>query len=88
MRRIVADLRSFTQPPTTTRPADVGGRCAGPLQSTAHEFRHRARVVAEIGAVPPSTGSEARLGQLFVNLLVNAAQAIPPGPGQRATRCG
>jgi PAS domain S-box-containing protein len=80
LRRIVADLRSFTQPPDEHHgPADVGRALRRALQSTAHEFRHRARVLLSVGPCPQVEGSELRLGQVFVNLLVNAAHAINPG---------
>jgi CheY-like chemotaxis protein len=36
-------------------------------------------VWAELGALPEVDGSELRLGQVFVNLLVNAGHAIAPG---------
>lgn len=49
------------------------------LRMTRHEIRHRARFVPEFGDVPAVFASECRLGQVFVNLLVNAAQAIPEG---------
>ena len=44
-----------------------------------HEIRHRARLVKSLADVPPVDANEARLGQVFLNLLVNAAQAIPEG---------
>jgi CheY-like chemotaxis protein len=44
-----------------------------------NEIRHRARVVKIYGEVPFVEADEARLGQVFINLLVNAAQAIPEG---------
>jgi PAS domain S-box-containing protein len=49
------------------------------LQFADPEIRHRARLVRRLGPVPPITGNETRLTQVFVNLLVNAAQAIPEG---------
>jgi CheY-like chemotaxis protein len=49
------------------------------IRSTANELRLRARLVESFDPVPHVIGDEARLGQVFVNLLVNAAQAIPPG---------
>jgi CheY-like chemotaxis protein len=42
-------------------------------------IRLRARLVKEYGAVRRALASEGRLAQVFVNLLVNAAQAIPDG---------
>jgi len=44
-----------------------------------NEIRHRAKLVKSYGAVPPVDASESRLGQVFLNLIVNAAQAIPEG---------
>jgi len=42
-------------------------------------IRHRARLVKDYGDVPFVDANEARLGQVFLNLIVNAAQAIPEG---------
>jgi CheY-like chemotaxis protein len=45
-----------------------------------NEIRHRARLVSKIAeGLPLATGTSSRLGQVFLNLLVNAAQAIPEG---------
>jgi PAS domain S-box-containing protein len=44
-----------------------------------NEIRHRARLVKEYGKLPLVAADDARLGQVFINLLVNAAQALPPG---------
>jgi len=49
------------------------------LRMAWNELRHRARVVKAYGNVPPVEGNESRLGQVFLNLIINAAQAIPPG---------
>lgn len=46
---------------------------------TSNEIRHRARLVKVYGDTPPVVADEARLGQVFINLLLNAAQAIPEG---------
>jgi CheY-like chemotaxis protein len=42
-----------------------------------HEILPRARLVKQIGELPPIEASEAHLGEVFLQLLVNAAQAIP-----------
>lgn len=44
-----------------------------------NEIRHRARLVKQYGTLPLIEGDDARLGQVFINLLVNAAQAMPEG---------
>jgi CheY-like chemotaxis protein len=44
-----------------------------------NEIRHRARLVIQLDPVPTVLSSEGQLGQVFVNLLVNAGQAIPEG---------
>src|SRR5262249_24200335 len=49
------------------------------LQMMANELRHRARVVRDLRPVPPVRANDARLGQVFLNLLVNAAHALPEG---------
>ncbi|MDB4988272.1 MAG: sensory box histidine kinase/response regulator [Myxococcaceae bacterium] len=42
-------------------------------------IRTRARLKLEVGPLPPVRANEARLAQVFLNLLINAAQAIPEG---------
>jgi PAS domain S-box-containing protein len=44
-----------------------------------NEIRHRARLVKDYGKIPYVDADDARLGQVFINLLVNAAQAFPEG---------
>jgi CheY-like chemotaxis protein len=47
-----------------------------------NEIRHRARLVKNYGKTPPVQASESRLGQVFLNLVVNAAQAIAEGDAE------
>jgi len=49
------------------------------LAMASNEVRHRARLHKELGEVPAVMASEAKLGQVFLNLVVNAAQAIREG---------
>jgi CheY-like chemotaxis protein len=44
-----------------------------------NEIRHRAKVERIYGRVPRVDANEGRLGQVFLNLIVNATQAIPEG---------
>lgn len=47
------------------------------------EFKHRARVVCDFGSVPPVRASSGKLGQVFLNLLINASQAMEEGDVKR-----
>lgn len=47
------------------------------LKLTAVEVRHRARLVRSFTGQPKVIGNPTQLGQLFLNLLINAAHAIP-----------
>src|SRR5262249_48554174 len=62
---------------------DVRGIVESATQMASHEIRHRARLVKNLAEVPHVEANEARLGQVFLNLLVNAAQAIPEGQAGR-----
>ncbi len=47
------------------------------IKMTTNELRHRTRLVRDYGETPLVEVDDARLGQVFINLLLNAAQAIP-----------
>jgi PAS domain S-box-containing protein len=83
---VVRDLQALTRVReeriTLVDPIAVVERC---LEIADHQIRHRAHVVRELAAVPPVRGSEDRLVQLFLNLVINAAQAIPDGAADRHT---
>jgi signal transduction histidine kinase len=80
VRRIVKDLMSLARDRSTDESAvDVRKVLESTLAMAANQFRHRATVVRELDDIPKVYASEVRLGQVFLNLLVNAAQAIPEG---------
>ncbi len=80
VRQIVRDLLTFSQGNVEQRGiTDVRGIVESAVQMAWHEIRHRARLTKSLGDVPPVDANEGRLGQVFLNLLVNAAQAIPEG---------
>jgi PAS domain S-box-containing protein len=80
VRQIVRDLLTFSQGSVEQRGGvDVRGIVESATQMSWHEIRHRARLVKSLSEVPLVDANEARLGQVFLNLLVNAAQAIPEG---------
>jgi signal transduction histidine kinase/CheY-like chemotaxis protein len=80
IRTIVRDLRTLARPDETRMgPVDVLAALEFSLSMAVPHLRHRARVVRRLEPVPRVLGSEAKLGQVFLNLLINAAQAIPEG---------
>ncbi len=75
---IVRTLSRFSRlEPTTTDAIDLHHVIDGACALAAGEFRGRAMLVRSYGDVPTIVGCGARLGQVFLNLLVNAAQAVP-----------
>ncbi len=80
VRSIVRDLRVFSRPEDDRREAlDIHRVLESSLRMARNELRQRARVVLKFGKVPPVDGNDGRLGQVFLNLIVNAAHAIPEG---------
>jgi PAS domain S-box-containing protein len=80
VRNIVRDLKLFSHSDEETR-GDVRVEQAleSSLRMVWNEVRHRAMLVRDYKDVPPVYANESRLGQVFLNLIVNAAQAIPEG---------
>lgn len=78
VRTIVGDLKTFSRPDDETiEPVDVHRVLESAISMAGKELRHRARLVRDYGEVPAVLANDARLGQVFLNLLVNAAQALP-----------
>ena len=80
VRIIIRDLKSFSRADTGDEgPVDIQSVLDSAINMAWNEIRHRAQLQKRCDHVAPVRGSEARLGQVFLNLLVNAAQAIPVG---------
>ncbi len=80
IERIIRELKAFSHVddgPTTT--VEVPALLDVAIGFVAHEIRHRARLVCDYAKVPPIRARTAELRQVFINLLVNAAQALPEG---------
>jgi CheY-like chemotaxis protein len=78
---IVRDLKVFSRASSDEQEGavDIERVLESALRMASNEIRHRANIVRHYVKVPPIHGNEARLGQVFLNLIVNAAQAIPEG---------
>jgi PAS domain S-box-containing protein len=80
LRLIIEDLRTFVRTPgADAGPADLEAVLRSCIGMTWNEIRHRARLERDVAPLPPVAGNPARLAQVFVNLLVNAAQSIRVG---------
>ncbi len=81
MKSIVRELRLFARDPDNLLVTDVDVRQV--LESVGrmaiHELRHRARFITEFTDTPRVRANPGHLNQVFLNLIVNAAQAIEPG---------
>jgi signal transduction histidine kinase len=81
IRRVVADLKVSSRSDDDERsgPVEIHRVLESSIRAASNEIRHRARLVKDYGDVPLVEGTETKLSQVFINLIVNAAQAIPEG---------
>jgi signal transduction histidine kinase len=80
VRQIVRELKTLSRADELRMgPVDIRKVLSSAANLANNEIRHRARLVYPGNWHPVVMGNEARLGQVFLNLLVNAAQAIPEG---------
>jgi signal transduction histidine kinase len=83
MRDIVHDLKTLARGDgKESGPIDLAPLLDVCANMAAHELRPGTRLVKDYQENLVVVGTEARLGQVFLNLLVNAAQAIPEGAGR------
>jgi PAS domain S-box-containing protein len=84
VRNIVRDLRVFARGDEEARgPVALRRVLDSSINMAWNEIRHRARLVKDYGDAPLVEGNESRLGQVFLNLLLNAAHAIEEGAAER-----
>lgn len=80
IRKIVLGLATFSRAKEERRAViDLRPVLELAINMTFNEIRHRARLVRDYGETPLVDADEAHLGQVFINLLINAAQALPEG---------
>jgi two-component system NtrC family sensor kinase len=80
IRRFVGDLKNFARDDAPGQgTADVARALETAISMASPELKYRAHLLKQLDEVPLVRGSEARLGQVFLNLLINAVQAIPEG---------
>jgi PAS domain S-box-containing protein len=75
--RIVQDMRTLSRmDDDPSEPFSVNAVVESAAQIAMPQIRPRARLRLQLGALPAVRGSASRLGQVVLNLLVNAAQAL------------
>jgi len=86
--RIVKDMKTLSRVDDESIAAvDVERALDASVNMALHELRHKATVVKEYAGVGTARANEGRLVQVFLNMLVNSAQAIPEmDPGENEVR--
>lgn len=81
MGDIVRDLKTFSRGHDELESSvDVTDVLVSSINMCWNEIRHRACLEKDFAEVPAVKVNESRLGQVFLNLLINAAQAMPEEP--------
>jgi PAS domain S-box-containing protein len=84
IREIVRDLKVFSRiGDDRLGPVSLNEVIEGVLHMTHNEIKYRAALVTDFGRLPPVRANEGRLAQVFLNLVLNAAQAIREGDVER-----
>jgi PAS domain S-box-containing protein len=77
---IVRDLKLFSRAQDEqTGLVDVRRVLESAITMARNEIRHRAQLERRFDDVPLVKGNEGKLSQVFLNLLINAAHAVPEG---------
>lgn len=81
MQHVVRDLKTFSRVDDEQQEnVDLPEIIESSINICWNEIRHRATLERAFGETPLIDANESRLGQVFLNLLINAAQAMPERP--------
>jgi len=80
IRDVVKNLQGLSRPPEAKRELfSLNDLLDESLAMARNHVEHRAMVIKRYGVLPALWGDRSALGQVFLNLLLNAAQALPEG---------
>jgi len=75
--KILRDLKNFSHADDETpQQVDLNTVIEDALNLARNELKYKAQVETNLGELPPITGHPGQLSQVFINMLVNAANAI------------
>src|SRR5574343_623645 len=78
VRQIVQDLRDFSRTGEIAMEwVDLNAGLESTLNVVANEIKYKAEIVRDYGTLPRVECRPSQINQVFMNLLVNAAQSIP-----------
>jgi signal transduction histidine kinase len=80
MRQIIQDLKRAARPPVDEETTDLAEVVAITLKCLGGELRTCTQLKLDTSVVPKVKGSRGKLGQVVLNLLLNAQQALPARP--------
>ncbi len=80
IRKISQGLGTFARPERVELDSvEINAALEAAAAMAHNEVKYRARLVKDLGDVPDVLASDGKLAQVFLNLLINAAHAIPEG---------
>jgi CheY-like chemotaxis protein/two-component sensor histidine kinase len=81
IREVVRDVKAFSHvdPDARRTRVDVVDVLHRAVRLARLEVEQRATLEVEVGQLPPVEANDAQLAHVFLNLLINAGQAIAPG---------
>ncbi len=80
IKQIARSLGTFSRVErVAVQPIDVRESVQHAVTMANNELKYRARLIRDLGPTPLVMASEGKLAQVFLNLLINAAHAIPEG---------
>ena len=77
VKKIAQDLNDFSRvDPSDWQDADLNAGLQSTLNVVRHDVKYKADVLLQLGVLPPVRCLAGQLNQVFMNLIVNASQAI------------